>query len=61
MLQQPVIQADETTVNVLSEDKSKCYMWLYCTGGDSPTENLIPNLVLYDYQAGRSGQRSVRG
>ncbi|MDX1474835.1 MAG: IS66 family transposase [Reinekea sp.] len=59
MLQQPVIQADETTLNVLSDDKSKCYMWLYCTGGDSPTDSPVPNLVLYDYQAGRSGQCAV--
>jgi transposase len=59
ILQQPVIQADETTVNVLSEDKAKCYMWLYCTGLDSPGESRIPNIVLYDYQASRSGQCAV--
>ncbi|MET1256577.1 IS66 family transposase [Aliikangiella maris] len=59
LLQQPVIQADETTLNVISEDKAKCYMWLYCTGSDLPQDNGIPNIVLYDYQASRSGQCAV--
>ncbi|WP_444996928.1 IS66 family transposase [Aliikangiella sp. IMCC44359] len=59
MLQQPVIQADETTLNVISEDKVKCYMWLYCTGSDSPQDNGIPNMVLFDYQASRRGQCAV--
>ena len=38
-------------------------MWLYCCGTDAPNHNLpdadsapIPNIVLYDYQASRSGQ-----
>jgi hypothetical protein len=33
-------------------------MWVYCTGSDSPDDgdNPTPNLVLYDYQASRSGQ-----
>ncbi len=55
ILQQSVIQADETTVKVINEDKTQCYMWLYCTGSDSPQENGIPNIVLFDYQASRSG------
>ena len=57
-LQQTVIQADETPLKVVHEDKSRCYMWLYCTGTDSPTTgqtNVPPNIVLYDYQASRSG------
>ena len=58
-LEQPVIQADETTLRVISEDKSTCYMWLYCTGSDSPNENPIPNIVLYDYQNNRSGRCAV--
>ncbi|MBC6986069.1 transposase, partial [Alteromonas sp. BZK5] len=58
-LEQPVIQADETTLKVISEDKSTCYMWLYCTGSDSPNENPIPNIVLYDYQNNRSGRCAV--
>ncbi|NND59864.1 MAG: IS66 family transposase, partial [Gammaproteobacteria bacterium] len=32
LLQQPVIQADETPVQVIKEDKHRCYMWVYCTG-----------------------------
>jgi hypothetical protein len=31
-LQQRVIHADEMMVNVLASEKSKCFMWLYCTG-----------------------------
>lgn len=49
LLKQPVIHADETTVNVVNADKVKSYMWLYCTGTDSPNPaNDIPNIVLYD-------------
>ena len=53
--QQPVIHADETTVKVIQDDKVKSYMWLYCSGGDSPEDADIKNIVLYDYQASRSG------
>ena len=56
LLQQAVIQADETPLKVLGEDKAHCYMWLYCTGADAPTTNDLPNIVLYDYQNNRSGQ-----
>ena len=59
ILQQSVIQADETTLKVVKEDKSTCYMWLYCTGADSPQENDIPNIVLYDYQNSRAGRCAV--
>ena len=56
LLKQPVIQADETTVNVIHSDKAKSYMWLYCTGTDSPVDNhSIPNIVLFDYQNSRAG------
>jgi len=34
-------------------------MWLYCTGSDFPSTSGIPNIVLYDYQAGRAGQCAV--
>jgi len=57
-LQQTVIQADETPLKVIHEDKQRCYMWLYCTGTDSPVPEAVnapPNIVLYDYQASRSG------
>jgi transposase len=66
LLQQAVIQADETTLNVLKEEKTTCYMWLYCCGTDSPNNKVLdaeclsmPNIVLYDYQASRSGQCAV--
>tara|TARA_R110001583_G_scaffold161049_1_gene312957 strand:- start:191 stop:1753 length:1563 start_codon:yes stop_codon:yes gene_type:complete len=66
LLQQSVIQADETTLKVIGEEKTTCYMWLYCCGTDSPNNNLpdavcslMPNIVLYDYQASRSGQCAV--
>jgi transposase len=59
LLQQAVIQADETTLKVVNEDKAQCYMWLYCTGTDAPTDSDIPNIVLYDYQRSRAGQCAV--
>jgi len=60
LLQQSVIQADETTLKVIGEAKTTCYMWLYCCGTDSPETiprgSSIPNIVLYDYQNSRRGQ-----
>jgi transposase len=63
ILQQPVIQADETPLKVIKEDKTTCYMWLYCCGTDSLKGALpsaegagIPNIVLYDYQSSRAGR-----
>ncbi|WP_284186116.1 IS66 family transposase [Vibrio algivorus] len=55
LLKQVVVQADETPLNVLKEDK-KCYMWLYCSGADSPETALtdVKNIVLYDYQNSRA-------
>ena len=55
LLEQVVIQADETPLNVLKEDK-QCYMWLYCSGADSPDAALpnVKNIVLYDYQNSRA-------
>jgi hypothetical protein len=62
LLQQSVIQADETTLKGIGEDKTTCYMWLYCCGTDSPNNNSpdagsspMPNIVLYDYQNSRAG------
>jgi transposase len=58
-LQQSVINADETPLKVIREDKHHCYMWVYCTGTDSPPTNPHstdpPNIVLYDYQNSRAG------
>ncbi|NOQ90168.1 MAG: IS66 family transposase [Gammaproteobacteria bacterium] len=60
LLQQSVIHADETPLKVINEDKVTSYMWVYCTGSDSPNtdsdKNKPPNLVLHDYQSSRSGQ-----
>lgn len=55
LLQQVVVQADETPLNVLKEDK-QCYMWLYCSGVDSPDAALpnVKNIALYDYQNSRA-------
>ncbi|MEZ9754285.1 IS66 family transposase, partial [Vibrio splendidus] len=55
LLQQVVVQADETPLNVLKEEK-KCYMWLYCSGADSPESALpnVKNIALYDYQNSRA-------
>lgn len=57
-LQQAVIHADETPLKVIHEDKNRCYMWVYCTGSDSPPghdHTHPPNIVLYDYQNTRAG------
>lgn len=59
LLKQPVIMADETTLKVIHSDKSRCYMWVYCTGSDAPDDSGIPNIVLYDFQASRGGQCAV--
>ncbi|MEZ8441945.1 IS66 family transposase [Vibrio splendidus] len=55
LLLQVVVQADETPLNVLKEEK-KCYMWLYCSGADSPEAALpnVKNIALYDYQNSRA-------
>jgi transposase len=53
LLQQPAIYADETSLNVINDNKSKCYMWVYCSGTDAPNDSVIPNIVLYDYNDGR--------
>ena len=60
-LQQTVINADETPLKVIQEDKNRCYMWVYCTGSESPPDKNVtkdppPNIVLYDYQNSRAGR-----
>ncbi len=59
LLEQPMLWADETTVNVLDVDKSKCYMWVYGCGTDKPKPDGSPNIVLYDYQDGRGSSHPV--
>ncbi len=69
LLSQPVIQADETTVKVINDERTKSYIWVYCSGMDSPTSNNIAfkgmpvmrNIVLFNYQEGsRSGACPVK-
>lgn len=57
LLKQPVLWADETTLDVLDVDKSTCYMWVYGCGVEGSAG---PKLVLFDYQDGRSGQHAVQ-
>lgn len=60
LLEQPVIQAGETTLNVIKEARSTCYMWVYCTGKDElDKQSPTPNIVLYDFQPTRSAQCAV--
>lgn len=57
LLSQEVIFADETPLNVLSQENGQSYMWLYGTGRDvRNAEDTTPHLVLYDYQDSRSGR-----
>lgn len=62
-LAQPVIHADETTVNVVGDDNVKSYMWVYATGPDSPKDALhdsdIKPTVLFDYHNSRAGRCTV--
>ncbi|CAA7600787.1 zinc-finger binding domain of transposase IS66 [Acididesulfobacillus acetoxydans] len=54
LLKQDILQADETTLQVLHEPgraaETDSYMWFYRTG------RMGPPIVLYDYQETRSGQ-----
>jgi transposase len=62
-LAQPVIHADETTLNVVSDDNVKSYMWVYATGADSPKDKLadsdIKPIVLFDYQNSRASRCAI--
>ena len=55
LLEQKVLFADETTLQVLQEPgktaQSKSYMWLYRTGGDTARP-----IVLYEYQPDRKAE-----
>ena len=54
LLAQPVLHADETTVQVLREDgreaQTPSYLWLYRTGREGPP------IVLYQYRQTRGGE-----
>ncbi len=53
LLEQDILHADETSLQVLREPgraaKTKSYMWLYRTGREGPP------IILYDYQETRGG------
>ena len=54
LLERDILQADETTLQVLREDgraaESQSYMWMYRTGRDGPP------IVLFDYKTTRAGK-----
>jgi len=60
LLRQAVIWADETTLKVIeADDRSKCYMWVYGSGADTPTQDSPRSIVLYDYQRSREHRHPV--
>ena len=58
-----MIHADETTLNVVSDDNVKSYMWVYATGADSPKDKLadsdIKPIVLFDYHNSRASRCAI--
>jgi transposase len=55
LLTQIAIHADETPVVVIADDNQKSYMWVYCSGRDSPDPNSpANNIAIYDYQPSRA-------
>ena len=58
LLEQGVLHADETTLQVLKEPgraaESQSYMWLYRTG------SIGPPIVLFEYQPSRAGENPKR-
>ncbi|WP_415837720.1 IS66 family transposase, partial [Shewanella livingstonensis] len=55
LLKLPTLFADETPLKVVKSDKVNSYMWVYCSGRDSPDpNNPIPNIVLYDFHNSRA-------
>ena len=62
-LAQPVIHADETTLNLVSDDNVKSYMWVYATGAGSAKDKLadsdIKPIVLFDYHNSRASRCAI--
>jgi transposase len=58
LLKYDILQADETTIQVLREPgrsaQTKSYMWLYRTGREGPP------IILYDYQTTRAAKHPER-
>ena len=57
LLTEPAIFADETPLKVIKAEKATSYMWVYCSGSDSPSEKT--NIVLYDYHNSRAAQCAI--
>jgi transposase len=56
LLTQTAIHPDETPFTVLQDEKTNHYMWVYCSGRDSPDPNSpANNIAIYDYQPSREG------
>lgn len=62
LLQQAALHADETPLNVVKEDRDKCYMWVYCSGTDGPDTphpmyaTPLKPIVLYEFQKTRQAE-----
>jgi transposase len=62
MMEQPALHADETPLNVVKEDRDKCYMWVYCSGTDGPGtphpmyKAPLRPVVLYEFQKTRQAE-----
>ena len=56
LLEQNVLNGDETTLKVINEEKSTCYMWVYCSGKDKSSTDSVHNIVLFDYQNSRRAE-----
>ena len=55
LLKQLTLFADETPLKVVKSDKVNSYMWVYCSGRDTPElKNTIPSIVLYDFHNSRA-------
>jgi hypothetical protein len=60
LLRQNVIHTDETTVNELAAEKSRYFMWLYCTGTDSSANYAsMPCIAFFDYHASLASASAI--
>lgn len=41
LLEQELITVDETTLQVIEDDNIKSYMWVYCSGADTPAGSVF--------------------
>jgi transposase len=54
LLNQPVIHADEMPLKVIKAERASSYMWVYCCGSDTESNEDMKNIVLYDYHNSRA-------